>query len=101
MGSRMRLTKSKTGSRRSQHGVVEPNLSKDPESGAPHPRHRVSPTTGRYRGRVVIDVAAKLEKQEKKRKKRESEAIRSGERVAERDEEEPKTPTEESKVSDR
>ena len=43
------------------------------------PRHRVSPTTGRYRGRVVVDLTAKIEREERRRKARELEAMRSGE----------------------
>ena len=32
-------------------------ISKD-ESGTPHIRHRMNPTTGKYRGRIVMDVMA-------------------------------------------
>lgn len=96
----MRMTRSKTGSRRSHHGIKAPRLSKDAETGDAYPRHRVSPVTGRYRGRMVVDVAAKLAKQEKKRKKREVEALRTGEEVKERNETAPETP-EESKAGER
>ena len=98
MGSRMRLTRSKTDSRRAHHSISETRLSKDAETGEFHPRHRVSPVTGRYRGRAVIDVAAKLAKKEEKRKKREVEARRAGETVKERDEPEPEA-SEEPKAS--
>lgn len=97
MSSRMRITRSKTNSRRAHHGASETRLSKDPETGDFHPRHRVSPITGRYRGRVVIDVAARLAKKEEKRKKREIEALRSGEAIKEKNEQEPEAP-EESKI---
>jgi len=90
----MRITQSKTRQRRSHHGAVEPRLSKDHESGELSLRHRAAPSTGRYRGRMVVDVAAKLAKQEKKRKRREVEAARTGERVKTKDEDAPDAPDE-------
>jgi len=80
----MRMTRSKTGQRRAHKALSGPSLTKDAESSEPRLRHRASPTTGRYRGRVVIDVAAKRAKQEKKRKLREQEAARRGEQAKEK-----------------
>jgi len=48
--------------------LAKPALSKD-NSGNVHLRHRLSKTTGTYRGRKVIDLSAKIEKLEKKVKK--------------------------------
>ncbi|MBX4206325.1 50S ribosomal protein L32 [Candidatus Parcubacteria bacterium] len=58
---RMRHTRSHTRNRRSHHALAKPALSKD-ESGNPHLRHRMSATTGSYRGRKVVDLTVKLEK---------------------------------------
>ncbi|HEX9608941.1 MAG TPA: 50S ribosomal protein L32 [Candidatus Paceibacterota bacterium] len=92
MSVRMKVSRAKTGSRRAHHALVGPRLTNDVESGEPRLRHRASPITGRYRGRVVIDMAAQIAKREEKRKVREREAVRMGESVKEEkvaDEEKP------------
>jgi|GEM_PF-971723 len=61
MSSRMRKTKGQTGNRRSHHSIDEQRLSK--EDGVYHLRHRASLQTGTYRGREVIDVRSKRQKQ--------------------------------------
>lgn len=109
MSVRMKVTRAKTGSRRANHALLGPRLTKDAETGEPRLRHRVSPTTGRYRGRVVIDMAAQIAKREEKRKAREREAARMGESVKEEkvaDEEKPAqapkaTPLDAAKLSSR
>ena len=65
---RMRHTRSHTKNRRSHHALEKPAVSKD-ESGNFHLRHRLSKTTGMYRGRKIIDLTAKLEKKAKKTNK--------------------------------
>jgi len=65
MTVRMRHTRSHTQNRRSHHALSKPALSKD-ESGNFHLRHRLSKVTGTYRGKKIIDLAAKLEKKAKK-----------------------------------
>jgi ribosomal protein L32 len=60
----MRHTSAHSKNRRSHHHVEKPALSVD-STGAPHLRHRVSPTTGIYKGRKVIDVKVKATKKEK------------------------------------
>ncbi|MFZ3019900.1 MAG: 50S ribosomal protein L32 [Minisyncoccia bacterium] len=55
---RMRHNRGQTGSRRSHHKLTAPRLSKD-QDGVVHLRHRMTPSTGKYRGRVVVDIAAK------------------------------------------
>lgn len=62
---RMRHTRAHTKNRRSHHALSKPALGKD-EAGNPHLRHRLSKMTGTYRGRKVIDLTAKLEKQARK-----------------------------------
>lgn len=65
MSVRMRHTRAHSANRRSHHHVEKPALSTD-STGAAHQRHRVSPTTGIYKGRQVIDVKVKKSKEEVK-----------------------------------
>ena len=44
--------------RRAANQFRAPNLVKDGESGALRRSHRVDPTTGKYRGRQVLDTGA-------------------------------------------
>ncbi|MDO8510288.1 MAG: 50S ribosomal protein L32 [bacterium] len=64
----MRSTRAHTGNRRSHHGLGEPRFSICQDCGSRHTSHRVCTVCGKYNGRVVIDVAKKLAKAEKKRK---------------------------------
>ncbi|MEX2405275.1 MAG: 50S ribosomal protein L32 [Candidatus Paceibacterota bacterium] len=72
MSSRMRHTKSKTGRRRSHHGLKSPRLATCSNCGESHTLHTVCEECGTYRGRTVIDVEAikqkKLERKMRKRK---------------------------------
>lgn len=65
---RMRHTRSQTRQRRSHHALEPARLSRCVKCGEAHLRHRVCLNCGSYRGRMVIDVAAKLAKREKKEK---------------------------------
>ena len=65
---RMRHTRAHTGNRRSHHALSKPTFSIEKESGAIHLRHRASAITGRYRGKVAIDVTKKAEKKATKAK---------------------------------
>ncbi|MDP2651339.1 MAG: 50S ribosomal protein L32 [bacterium] len=67
----MRHTRSHTKNRRSHHSLKNPALTKD-KDGVVHLRHRVTPSTGAYRGRKVIDLTAKLLKQARKAKEAET-----------------------------
>ncbi len=67
---RMRHTKGQTGSRRSHHAIKPTGVVKDPQTGVPHMRHRVSLADGRYKGRQVIDMVKKVEKKQKATKKK-------------------------------
>ncbi|MCX6819714.1 MAG: 50S ribosomal protein L32 [Candidatus Adlerbacteria bacterium] len=58
---RMRHTRAHTANRRSHHALVAQTLAKC-ECGATRVSHRACPSCGRYRGRVVVDVAAKAQK---------------------------------------
>jgi large subunit ribosomal protein L32 len=70
MSIRMRHTSGHTKNRRSHHKLTETRLSKDTETGGLHVRHRVNMSTGRYRGKVVIDVARLEEKKADKARRR-------------------------------
>ena len=74
MSVRMRMTKSKTGSRRSHHGVK--NLSHSKNVDGVTKSHRVS-VDGKYKGRVIIDMSKREErimkrKADKKAKKQQN-----------------------------
>lgn len=74
MSVRMRHTRAHTGNRRSHHALTAPRLSKCPKCSQDHLRHRVCENCGSYRGKEVIDVVAKLEKKDSKRKAKEQSA---------------------------
>ena len=60
MTVRMRHTRAHTGNRRAHDRIENPALVTDADG--VHARHRVSPTTGKYKGREIIDVTKKIEK---------------------------------------
>jgi len=65
---RMRHTKSQRNRTRSHDRLSNPSVTMDKETNVPHLRHRASLVTGKYKGRVVIDIQAKLAKKAKKTK---------------------------------
>ncbi|KND49871.1 MAG: ribosomal protein L32 [Parcubacteria bacterium C7867-003] len=65
---RMRHTKSQRNRTRSHHRLDKPSVTMDKNTGVPHLRHRASLVTGQYKGRTVIDMAAKIAKKSKKAK---------------------------------
>lgn len=73
MSVRMRHTRGHSGNRRSHHGLVEPRLSTCKDCGSKHVRHYACGNCGRYRNRVIVDVAALTEKREAKLKARAAE----------------------------
>ena len=74
MSVRMRHTREHTANRRSHHALIEPRLSVCSNCSLKHERHKACGNCGQYRGREVIDVAAKLAKKEKKIKSRRDES---------------------------
>jgi large subunit ribosomal protein L32 len=58
---RMRHTRSHTANRRSHHALTAPNLAVCKNCGAQHRPHHMCLACGFYKGRVVIDLAAKKE----------------------------------------
>ena len=65
---RMRSTKSHRNNRRSHDGLSSPAVTLDKNTNVPHLRHRASLVTGQYKGRVVIDLQAKLAKKARRDK---------------------------------
>ena len=63
---RMRSTKSHRNNRRSHDSLVNPAVTMDKNTNTPHLRHRASLITGQYKGRIVIDLQAKIAKKAKK-----------------------------------
>ncbi len=69
---RMRHTKSQRNRTRSHHRLDKPAVTLDKSSNIFHLRHRASLVTGKYKGRDVLNVQAKLDKKAKKQKQREN-----------------------------
>ncbi|HEV7449638.1 MAG TPA: 50S ribosomal protein L32 [Candidatus Paceibacterota bacterium] len=67
---RMRHTRAHTANRRSHHALKAQKLAVC-ECGAPRVSHRACQTCGRYRGRIVVDVAAKAQAKSARKAKRE------------------------------
>jgi ribosomal protein L32 len=67
---RMRSNSSHTGNRRAHIKLSKPAMTRD-QGGSLSLRHRVSPISGTYKGRQVIDVNKKLAKKAKKVEKQE------------------------------
>ncbi len=59
---RMRHTKSQRNRTRSHHRLSKPAVTFDKSTNTPHLRHRASLVTGKYKGRTVIDMQAKIDK---------------------------------------
>lgn len=66
MVNRMRATRSHRGNRRSHHALDRARLSKCQNCGAPHRSHVVCMNCGWYKGRKVLDLAAKAAAKAKK-----------------------------------
>lgn len=71
MVNRMRATRAHRGNRRSHHALKDMRLSACPNCTTPHIRHTACTNCGQYRGRIVIDVGARISKRQTKMKKRE------------------------------
>jgi large subunit ribosomal protein L32 len=67
---RMRHTRAHTANRRSHHALTGGRFSKCPDCGALRLPHHACPSCGKYNGRMVVDVAAKIAKKNAKIKKK-------------------------------
>jgi large subunit ribosomal protein L32 len=74
---RMRRNRSQTAKRRSHHALKAQHVSKD-AAGNAFQSHRVNPVTGMYRGKQIIDVAARAKRDARRMKRREKELRASG-----------------------
>lgn len=68
---KQRHTQSRRNKRRSHHALKKTGLIKCAKCGRFILPHRVCPYCGNYHGREVIDVLAKFDKRERKRKEKE------------------------------
>ena len=66
----MRHTHSHTKNRRSHHKLKEISLSICNHCKSPTVPHRMCSVCGHYRGRKIVDIEGKLQKKEKKLKKK-------------------------------
>lgn len=71
MTVRMRHTKGHRNNRRAQQGLEDRALSRCTHCGAAVRPHRICVNCGYYKDRQVIDVLAKLDKKERKKKEAE------------------------------
>lgn len=73
-----RKPKGRRNQRRSHHHVAVPAIVACPHCRTPILSHAACPTCGTYRGRTVIDIAARETKEMKKEKKRKRQAVEEG-----------------------
>lgn len=78
MSVRMRHTRAHTANRRSHHALKEQVASLCPKCEAPYTRHTVCMNCGTYRGKEVIDVAARAERTAARAKRKEAALKASG-----------------------
>jgi large subunit ribosomal protein L32 len=67
---RMRHTRAHTANRRSHHALKSPSLRLCKDCGSPKAPHVICTVCGKYKGRQVLDVRAKIAKKEKKAKEK-------------------------------
>jgi large subunit ribosomal protein L32 len=73
----MRVNRSKTGKRRSHHGLAATRISTC-ECGALRQSHRACPNCGKYDGKVAIDVVAQAQREQRRAKRKQTELRASG-----------------------
>jgi large subunit ribosomal protein L32 len=73
----MRANRSKVGKRRS-HGAISSMRASKCECGAMRLAHRACPSCGKYNGRVIIDIVARKEREQRRIKRKEKALRESG-----------------------
>lgn len=73
----MRVNRSKTGKRRSHHGLTAARVSKC-ECGALRQAHRACSSCGKYGGKIVVDVVAQANRTARREKRRTKRLRESG-----------------------
>ncbi|HZS43002.1 MAG TPA: 50S ribosomal protein L32 [Candidatus Paceibacterota bacterium] len=68
----MRHTRAHTANRRAHHALKAAGTVLCAECGHPKLKHLACPNCGKYNKRVVVDVVARAERKEKRRKEREA-----------------------------
>jgi large subunit ribosomal protein L32 len=86
----MRVNRSKTGKRRSQHGLTGTRTAKC-ECGALRIPHRACPSCGKYNGKIIVDVVERAKREARRTKRREKALRAAGERTESQKEETPST----------
>ena len=82
---RMRVNRSKTGKRRSHHGLTGARTATC-ECGALRVPHRACTNCGKYNGRIAIDIVAQTEREQRRMKRKQSELRQSGKDTGEKKE---------------
>lgn len=82
---RMRANRSKVGKRRSHQALGSSRVSHC-ECGALRQSHRACASCGKYNGRVIIDVVARAERDQKRTKRREKALRESGQMTTDKEE---------------
>lgn len=78
----MRVNRSKTGKRRSHHGLSAARASSC-ECGAPRLSHRACASCGKYGGKVAIDVVARTQREQRRAKRKQTELRAAGQDTGE------------------
>ena len=74
---RMRVNRSKTGKRRSHHGLSTTRVSTC-ECGQLRQSHRACPNCGKYNGKVTVDIVARTQREQRRAKRKQTELRASG-----------------------
>lgn len=74
MVNHMRRNRGQRGSRRAHDALKNISVSVCPNCSAPKLSHRICEKCGQYKGRMAVDVIAKVTKKEQKKKEKAAEA---------------------------
>ncbi len=85
---RMRVNRSKSGKRRSHHGLLATRTTKC-ECGALRLNHRACAECGRYNGKVALDVVSRAARDARRLKRREKNLRAAGQATSDTKEKEP------------